>query len=171
MPFFSFSLNNRGSHRIVHIVTLAGLLTGLLIPQSTAYAAPILSITPITWNVIGLDSNNVNVGPNNFPVGARVCNTGSTAATNVVATFVWDDLGNLYSGNPYINLRAGSLSSITLATLPAGSVSSPSCSDLYFEVTITRTSSAYNQTRQYHINVTATGLGTISTPSPREIFV
>jgi 3D (Asp-Asp-Asp) domain-containing protein len=33
-----------------------------------------LTITPVTWNVVGLDSNNVAVGPNVFPLGARVCN-------------------------------------------------------------------------------------------------
>lgn len=31
---------------------------------------------PITWNVIGLDSNTVNGGPNLLLVRARVCNTG-----------------------------------------------------------------------------------------------
>ncbi|MDQ2690491.1 MAG: hypothetical protein M3Y68_00495, partial [Chloroflexota bacterium] len=67
-------------------------------PQRTVSAAPILTITPITWNIIGLDSNNVNVGPNTFPVGARVCNVGDTVATNVTSNFVWD------SANPYINL-------------------------------------------------------------------
>ena len=51
---------------------------------SSAWAAPVLTITPITWNVVGLDSNNVNAGSNMFASGARVCNTGSTAATNVV---------------------------------------------------------------------------------------
>jgi len=40
-------------------------------------------------DVIGLDSNNVNTGPNAFPVGVRVCNTGSDPATNAVATWAW----------------------------------------------------------------------------------
>ena len=56
------------------------------IAQTTASAAPNLTVTPITWGIVGLDSNNVNVGPNTFAYGARVCNTGTTAATNVVAT-------------------------------------------------------------------------------------
>jgi len=37
-----------------------------------ALAAPVLTIAPITWNVVGLDSNDVTTGPENFPVGARV---------------------------------------------------------------------------------------------------
>ena len=67
------------------------LLAGMIFqPQSNAYAAAVLTITPLTWNVVGLDSNNVNVGPNNFPVGARVCNTGDTTATNVSSSFNWE---------------------------------------------------------------------------------
>src|SRR5258706_4927440 len=165
MPFFSFSLNSRGSRWIIHVIALAGLLTGLLIPQSPAYAAPILSIAPITWNVIGLDSNNVNVGPNNFPVGARVCNTG-TATGTLTATFVWD------TSNAYIDLRSGSLNPITISGLAAGSPASPKCYDFYFEVSVVRDPAAYNQTRRYHINVFDSSTSTtISTITPREIYV
>src|ERR1041384_6930787 len=49
-----------------------------------------LTITPVSWNVIGLDSNNVTVGPDTYQIGARVCNTGGTAVSNLVGTFVWD---------------------------------------------------------------------------------
>lgn len=148
----------------VHAIILIGLLVNLVLPQVPVHAAPTLSITPLTWNVVGLDSNNVNVGPNNFPVGARVCNTG-TAATNLVATFVWD------TSNAYIDLRTGSLNPITLSSLAAGSPASPSCYDFYFEVSVARNSAAYNTTRRYHINVSEASTGTISTPTPREIFV
>lgn len=61
---------------VLSLVLLTGLVLSLFRPQSSASAAPILTITPLTWNIIGLDSNNVNVGPNRFPVGARVCNAG-----------------------------------------------------------------------------------------------
>ena len=40
----------------------------LMLPFSAIAA---LSITPLTWNVVGLDSNNVSVGPNLFPIGGR----------------------------------------------------------------------------------------------------
>src|SRR5215213_8776548 len=99
---------------------IIGLVSSVFQPQSTVSAAAVLTISPLTWNVIGLDSNNVNVGPNNFPVGARVCNTGNAVATNVTSTFVWD------SADPYINLRAGSLSTISIASLAAGA-----CTDSY----------------------------------------
>jgi len=98
----------------------------------TAYAG--LTLTPTTWNVIGLDSNNVSTGPNTFPVGVRVCNTGGAAVTNVTGSFVWD------SSNININLTGAS--TINVQTLAAGA-----CTDIYFSVTITRTTAAYNAAR------------------------
>lgn len=135
-----------------------------------SWAAPSLSVTPITWNVVGLDSNDVNVGPSNFPVGARVCNTGS-AATNVTATFNWDAGGT--DNGAYINLRSGSLSSITIPSLADGTAASPSCHDFYFETSVTRNVAAYDKARRYHIEVTSseTGGTIYSTPTPREIYV
>ena len=58
-----------------------------------ASAAPTLTASLITWGVVGLDSNNVNAGPNQFAEGARVCNNGSPAATNVT-------LGSATPGTP-----------------------------------------------------------------------
>src|ERR1044072_9266244 len=81
------------------IVLIVVLVVSVVRPQSTVSAAAGLTISPLTWNVIGQDSNNVSVGPNNFLVGARVCNTGDAIATNVVSNFVWDVT------DPLINLR------------------------------------------------------------------
>jgi len=145
-------------------VALAALLGAILFTALPALAQPLLTITPIAWNVVGLDSNDVTTGPNNFPVGARVCNSGDAAATNVTSTFVFD------SADAFISLRTGSLTeysgSNAVASLAAGS-----CHDFYYEVQITRNSSAYDHTRRYHITATADTLGTSSTPTPREIFV
>lgn len=132
-----------------------------LVPTQSASAATTLSVTPITWNVIGLDSNNVNVGPNKFPVAARVCNIGGENATNVTATFNWT------SSNSLINNRPGTLTSINLGTLAPAA-----CADAYFEVEVTRDSNAYDTTRSYKIDVTAGNVtGNISTPTPRELYV
>ena len=60
---------------IQRIILIVGILIGLFSgPIRSVKAAAELTINPITWNVIGLDSNNVSVGPNNFPVGVRACN-------------------------------------------------------------------------------------------------
>ena len=118
--------------------------------MGTAFAG--LTITPTTWNVIGLDSNNPNTGPASYPVGVRVCNTGGAAVTNVTGTFTWD------SFNTYINLTGPS--TINVPTLAAGG-----CVDFYFTATVTRTSSAYNATRRYHITVTGDAVSSVTSPT------
>jgi hypothetical protein len=123
--------------------------------------AAVLTVTPLTWNVVGLDSNNVDVGPNHFPVGARVCNTGTASASNVTATFVWN------SSNTYIDIRPGTNSILSVTSLHTGA-----CTDFYFEVEVTRDEDAYDTTRQYQIDVTADGGATTgSTPPSRELYV
>src|SRR5688572_6184262 len=121
-----------------------------------AYAG--ITVQPTTWNVIGLDSNDVNTGPAAYPVGVRVCNTGGAAVTNVTGTYVWD------SSNIYVNLTGAS--TINVQTLAAGA-----CTDIYFSVTITRTSAAYNSARRFHITVTGDGVSSVTTPTPREVYV
>ncbi|HEX9982694.1 MAG TPA: hypothetical protein VGF69_05495, partial [Thermoanaerobaculia bacterium] len=130
------------------------VVAALLLPVAAQAA---LTVQPLTWNVIGLDSNSPATGPNSFPVGARVCS--DVATTNVSVSFFWD------SANPFINLRAGSLSTVILPSIGAGS-----CADAYFEVEVTRNAAAFDTTRRYHI--TATDLsGSASTPTPRELYV
>lgn len=117
-----------------------------------------LTVQPTSWNVIGLDSNNTSAGPNTFPTGARVCNTGVAEVTNVSATFVWD------SSNIYINLSGPS--TFNVSSLAAGA-----CTDFYYAVTITRTSAAYDTARRYHITATGDSVAAVSTPTPREVYV
>jgi hypothetical protein len=110
-------------------------------------------VTPITWDVLGLDSNNVNVGPNVFPVGVRVCNTGSDPATNVVATWAWKTAQNSFTGP-----AEG-------ATVSVGTMATSSCRHAYFEVTLNRSASARRKSRDYQITVTADG--GLSTAGPQ----
>jgi hypothetical protein len=155
------SLNKKTLFRLIISAALA-LLLGWLVFGSPllAHADAILTIEPITWNVVGLDSNNVNVGPNNFPVGVRVRNNGDAPATNVTVDFVWDTL------DPYIALRSGSLDPITTSSIAAGGFA-----DFYFEIEITRDANAYDHTREYHVSVSSTETSPISTSTPREIYV
>jgi len=128
-----------------------------LLTPVAASAAVTLTIAPSSWNDIGLDSNTPATGPGNFPVGARVCS--SVATTNVAVNYVWD------TNNAFVDLRAGSLTTITIPSIPAGQ-----CKDAFFEVAVVKTAAAFDTTRRYHI--TATDLsGTISTTTPREIYV
>jgi uncharacterized repeat protein (TIGR01451 family) len=137
-------------------VRFAALFLLLLLP-AVAHAATTLTVAPIAWNVVGLDSNSPATGPANFPIGARVCS--SVATTNVAVTFVWD------SANAFVDLRAGSLTTINIPAIGAGQ-----CSDAYFEVSVVRNASAFDTTRRFHITATD-GSGTASTVVPREIYV
>src|SRR5689334_14402182 len=154
--------NPRNLRNVLHVRLRSALIFLLvsavaLSSSSAARAATTLTATPITWNVIGLDSNNPATGPYRFPVAARICS--SVATTNVVANWVWD------SSNANVNLRPGSLSSITFASISAGG-----CADAYFEVEVTQIAAAYDTTRRYHITATDAS-GTASSPTPRELYV
>ncbi|HEX2836349.1 MAG TPA: DUF11 domain-containing protein, partial [Thermoanaerobaculia bacterium] len=116
-----------------------------------------LTAQPLTWNVIGLDSNAPATGPTRFPVGARICS--NVATTNVSVSFAWD------SANAFINLRGGSLSTINIPSIAAGS-----CQDAYFEVEVTATAAAFDTARRYHITATDFS-GSVSTSTPRELYV
>ncbi len=132
------------------------LLVGGVLEVQSAYAG--LTVAPTSWNVVGLDSNNQNSGPDTFQVGARVCNTGGAAVSNIAGDFVWD------SSNIFINLSGAT--TVNVSALAAGA-----CIDLYYPVTVSRTSAAFDTTRRYHITVSATGVSAITTPTPREIYV
>lgn len=136
-------------------------VTVLSIPAMSvpASASANLAVAPITWNVVGMDSNKPTLdGPDTFASGARVCNTGDATATNVVSSFVWD------TANVYVN--SSGLTTLTIPSLDMGS-----CSDFYFNIAITRNAAAFDTTRGFHITATADGLGVASTPVPREIYV
>lgn len=130
-------------------------------PSPSIAAAPNLTITPITWNVVGLDSEDVNRGPNTFPVGARICNTGDTAATNVKVGFLWDE------EDPLISLVGPS--EFEYSTLAA----SGGCLDVYFTISVTRDTDSYGASASYYIAVTENDnpASVKYTPGDREIFV
>ncbi|MFN2545116.1 MAG: sortase [Actinomycetota bacterium] len=139
-------------------IVLVMVALGLGSATSPASAAPALTVTPLTWNVIGLDSNDVNAGPNLFVVGARACNTGTDPATNVQASFVWDSFSFYLSVNGPTTL--------TQATLVPGA-----CRDFYFHAQVVRSINAYDKVRRYHISVSADTVAPVSTPTPRELYV
>lgn len=149
------------SANLLFLLVAAGLGVVCLTPGRAAA----LTITPSTWNVVGLDSNTPAFGPNRFPVGARVC--GGTAGSTATATFSWDGGGS--DDGTYIYLRPGSNSTVEIkyvATVSTDPQYPQACADAFFEVEVKKDSNAFDQTRRYHI--TADGL---TTPTPREIYV
>lgn len=136
------------------IITIFFLLTSFFsVINSISYA---LTLTPNTWNIIGLDSNSPATGPNRFPVGAKVC--GGTPGANQVVTFNWDTGGT--DNGTYIYLRPGSANPITITFGADG------CADAFFEVEVAKNSLAFDKTRRYYISA-----GSDTTPRPRELYV
>lgn len=147
--------------RIAAALIATIIVTGVIVGtagQLPAAAAPVLTIEPITYNVIGLDSNDVTDGPNTFPVGVRVCNTGSDPATNVRVEVVWD------TANAYIALDGAPTR--TRDELAAGA-----CDDIQWQAVVERDPAAYDTTRRFHVTASADGLSPVSTPTPRELYV
>lgn len=144
---------NNNKVRVV-LCARRGVLLFLLVLQALsckAYAT--LTVTPSTWNIVGLDSNTPASGPNRFPVGAKVCS--DILATNVDVTFTWD------SANSNVNLTSGTANPYTIPSISAGG-----CAEAYFEVEVTQISASYDTSRRYHITA-----GGVSTPTPRELYV
>jgi large repetitive protein len=124
----------------------------------TRQAIAQVGISQITFGTIGLDSNNVTAGPNVFPVGVRVTNTGDATATNLTAAFAFT------TTNANINLDGPP--TVTIASLTPGEHA-----DVYFNVIITRTTAAYNASARFQVTVSGTGFATATSPAPREVYV
>lgn len=156
---------NRPSKTFIRKITPAAIaflfvigLLGSAFP--TAAASPDLQIIPITWNVVGLDENDVTRGPNTFNVGARICNRGDAIATNLAIGFFWDN------PNPYINLVNPTITEQIFSALSIGS-----CVDAYFPIVITRDVNAYDSSASYYLAVVADDVNTKYSPPNREIYV
>lgn len=140
-------------------------LTGAAAALFICGTAMAQSITPITWNVVGLDSNNVATGPNVFPIGARICNNTASATTGTT----WQAKFNWVTTSSYITLTSPS-------TLSVPSLAPGACQDVFHEVTVSRDAGAYDQKAQYNIEVTNSAGASltptaIKTPTNREIYV
>lgn len=129
-------------------------------------AALAQTVTPVTWNIIGLDSNKVADGPDTFPVGVRVCAT-SGALTGAKARFNWVTV----TGSPFPRSNYITLTSPTDVDVP--SLASGACADVFHWVTVTRNAAAYNPqptAKGYQIDIVSAS-GTVSTPANRELVV
>ncbi|HKO56252.1 MAG TPA: C25 family cysteine peptidase [Thermoanaerobaculia bacterium] len=123
---------------------------------------PTLCIDPLSWNVIGLDSNKAippnSDGPDTFMVGARACNKGATTLTNVTATY-----NTVGAVNAFINLADNS-------TLTVDEIRPGRCEDFYFNGQITRVNAAYFTSQGYTVTATSGALSAV-TPSNRALYI
>ena len=124
----------------------------------TATAAAGLSIRPTKWNVVGLNSNNPADGRHSFSNGVRVCNTGSTDVPDLVTTWVWDS-------------PSSAISLLGAASKPAVGLAAGTCRSVWYAVDVVPSASSFDQSRRFHVVASGTGVSTVSTPVPREIYV
>ena len=125
-----------------------------VVQSAGAVAQPVLTKTKrLTWDVIGLDSNNLADGPDTFVIGQRVCNTGDLDATNVEAALVWQ------TANGNIEVAPGSPSRISIGTLAPAE-----CYDAYFNIRVARVAASRNSARQYLVSFSADGLADVTSP-------
>ena len=134
------------------------VLTTSTLGEVAEAAGTSLSITPIEWNVVGLDSNAPATGPSSFSAGALVCNNGTTTIADATTTWVWD------STSTAISLSGA-------ATKTPGSLAPGACRKLWYAVNVVPVAASFDQTRRFHITASATGAASVSTPTPREIYV
>lgn len=147
------------TRRFSTLIIIFIILSGIVFP---VHAATTLTIEALTWDIIGLDSNDVSSGPAEFPVGMRVCSIGGASDGDVSVDFNWD------SANTYIDLRPGSLG--TSGAVNIGPLAVNACHDVYFEVQVDRDANAFDTTRSYHVTASDSD-ETVSTPQPRELFI
>ena len=107
-----------------------------------------LNLTKGSWDIIGLDSNNVNVGPNQFLVQIHVKNNALTTATNVTSTFTFT------TANAFINLAPGEN-----ATKNLGNIAPGATVDVFYLIQVTRNAAAYNTFRNYTISISGNNTG------------
>jgi hypothetical protein len=155
-------------------------ILGLTLTQ-VVLANPVLVINPnstnqpnterVTWNHVGLDSNRVADGPNRFLSGIRLKNTGTTAATNVVVNFQWDEAGADVNPSPSVFTPSVDLTPSSPSQLTRPSLAPGETADFYFDLSVQRANASLQTTRNYRIFATADGLTPVSTPLNEEIYV
>lgn len=119
---------------LVHVVTAL-----LLATSPPAFAATTLSAEIVSWQVIGLDSNDPTGSPPEvFLVQAKVTNTGAEPATNASATLT---LGTL-SPNPCDPEACITL--ISPATYELGDLAAGATANAFWSVRVARTAAAFD---------------------------
>ncbi len=148
----------------------AGAFLGLSGASSEAAAGPLI-VTYISWTVVGLDSNSPTTTtlPHIYPVGARVCNTGTDSATNVSAKWTWGDTTGTNSINNAFTGPAQNTSQ-SIGTLTASGTSG-ACSDVYFTVNVNQSNGNSNFNNSQASNIIATADGGLSTTATKTVYV
>ena len=135
------------------------------------------TIEPITWNVIGLDSNKPADAqlppgiypPKSYPVGVKVCNTSGTSA-DLYTRFEFTD-----NASPtYLTLIGDDAEGDT--DISVGNLEDGVCREVFYQVDIDQVKAAYDNREGYRVhlyngNPASGGTLVTSTPDKREFWV
>lgn len=115
-----------------------------------------LQVTPITWDIIGLDSNKPAVsGPDTFLVGARITNTGDAPISGVTADFTLGDSVRLNANDQWAKIANTYINAIGPTTTQSSyTIAAGQWVDVFFGVKIDRSKAAYTTARRYDITAT-----------------
>ncbi|MBL6713383.1 MAG: DUF11 domain-containing protein, partial [Pirellulales bacterium] len=118
--------------------------------------AAVLDVTPLTWDIVGLDSNKpVTSGPDTFLVAARIANTGDQAISGVQATLNLGDTVRLNADDQWATIADDYITTVGPTTLDSTFTIAPGeFVDAYFSIRIDRTSDAFTTARRYDITAT-----------------
>lgn len=130
--------------KFVRGLLLPALILAFLALPASSFASG-LSVSVVTWDILGVKSNNtgLSTGPGpGFPVGVKVCNTTGSAVSDVETAFAFT------SANSYISVSG--LSTDTIGSLSA-SGSPGDCAYSYYSIDVSRVSAARGTNRSYQI--------------------
>ena len=148
-----------------------------LIASSFAASLQAQTIEPITWNVIGLDSNKPADAqlppgiypPKSYPVGVKVCNTSGSSA-DLYTRFEFTD-----NASPtYLTLIGDDAEGDT--DISVGNLGAGVCREVFYQIDIDQVKAAYDNREGYQIhlyngNPASGGTLVTSTPDKREFWV
>ena len=122
---------------LLSLVLLAALFGSA---PNIAQAQAELEVNLITWTVIGLDSNDVTGGADQFPVGVEVCNTGVDAIDDTIQVALGFD-----SINSRLTIAGDTQKEID--TLDADG-----CVDVYFAVAVSAETDSIDTARDFTVS-------------------
>jgi len=143
------------------------VLFGTTASTSGATAGP-LTVQWITWSVVGLDSNNHNSGPDTFPRGFRICNTGSDAVSGVSETWYWGTGSPGVTADGAFNAPANNTALTSIGTLAGGA-----CSDVFTDVVVKRSGGNTVRTHNQDATVVAssTTVGVATASATKHVYI
>ncbi len=139
---------------VIAVTTILNMsaVGALIAPKVAAAASTSLTTQILSWNTIGLDSNDpVSVLPKKFLVQARITNTGANPASAVQTNFTWGS----GTADPYLSL-------VSTPVQPLNTIAAGASKDMFYVLLITPAPSpdtpsnaAFNTSRPFTITTTS----------------